>query len=148
MLFNYLIYSTIFLLFAFAIFRIIVRNDYLKRSKLSPVSYMPELFIFVIHENLIYLFIPVNWPDFPSLPESQILIILSLFVFCIGSIILLIAWFGLGSGTSFGQDKKGLNKAGLYYYSRNPQLFGYGMMLQSFHYSILPGIQLAGFCSI
>ena len=132
MLINYLVSSAIFLLFSFLVFRIVVRNDYLKKSKLSPLSYILEFVVFAVHANLMYLFIPVKWPDLASLPEDLILKILFLVILCLGLVILIIAWFGLGSKRSFGQDKNKLNTSGIYKYSRNPQLVGYGIILISF----------------
>ena len=132
MLIKYLIYSAILILFSFIVFRVIVRNDYLKKSKLSPLSYILEFIVFAVHANQIYLFIPVKWPDLPSLPEDLTLKILFLVILCLGLVILIIAWFGLGSGRSFGQDKSKLNTRGIYQYSRNPQLVGYGIILLSF----------------
>ena len=132
MLIRYLLFSVIFILFSFLVFRVIVRNDYLKKHKLSPRSYLLELLVFAVHANFIYLFIPVRWPNLPSLPEILSLNILYIIVFCFGLIILLIAWFHLGTATSFGQDKNRLNTSGIYRYSRNPQLVGYGILLLSF----------------
>ena len=132
MLINYLVCSAVFLLFSFLVFRVVVRNEYLKKSKLSPVSYSLEAIIFVVHANLMYLFIPTKWPDLPSLPEDLTLKILFLVILCLGLIILIIAWFGLGTRRSFGQDKNKLNTSGIYKYSRNPQLVGYGIILLGF----------------
>ena len=132
MLIKYLVCSAIFLLFSFLVFRVIVRNDYLKNSKLSPLSYSLEAIVFVVHANLMYLFIPVKWPDLPSLPENLTLKLFFLVIRCLGLVILIIAWFGLGSGRSFGQDRNKLNTSGIYQYSRNPQLVGYGIILLSF----------------
>ncbi len=132
MFIKYLTYSAILILFSFIVFRVIVRNDYLKKSKLSPLSYILEFIVFAVHANLIYLLIPVKWPDLPSLPEDQTLKILFLVILCLGLIILIIAWFGLGTGRSFGQDKNKLNTRGIYKYSRNPQIVGYGIILLGF----------------
>jgi len=132
MLLKYLICSAVFILFGFFVCRVIVKRDYIKKSKLSSLSYSLEVLVFALHVNLIYLFIPVKWPNLPSLPDSLALNIISLFLFFFGLMILIIAWIGLGSGTSFGQDKKRLNTDGLYQYSRNPQLIGYGVLLSSF----------------
>ena len=132
MLVKYLVCSVIFLLFSFLVFRVVVRNEYLKKSKLSPVSYSLEAIVFVVHANLMYLFIPVNWPDLPSLPENLTLKLFFLVMLILGLVILIIAWFGLGSGRSFGQDRNKLNTSGIYQYSRNPQLVGYGIVLLSF----------------
>jgi len=132
MLFRYILFSTIFILFCFFVFRVFVRNDYLKKHKLTPLSYFLEVLVFAVHANLMYMFLPVKWPNFPSFPNSRILNILATIVFCFGLILLLIAWFRLGTGTSFGLDKNRLNSSGIYRYSRNPQLVGYGILLVSF----------------
>ncbi len=129
MLINYFVYSTLFLLFSFFVFRVVVKNDYGKKLKLSPLSYSLEFLVFALHANLMYLFIPASWPDLPSLPENLTLVFISAALVFLGLVILMIAWFRLGSGTSFGQDKDMLETGGLYEYSRNPQLLGYGIML-------------------
>jgi protein-S-isoprenylcysteine O-methyltransferase Ste14 len=127
----------ILLLFSFLVFRIIVRKDYLNNLKLSPFSYLLELIIFVLHANFIYLFIPVKWPNLPSLPENILLKLMFIFFIFIGLLILLIAWFNLGTGTSFGQDKNNLKTTGIYRYSRNPQLIGYGIILLAYFIIII-----------
>ena len=132
MLLKYLIFSATFVLFGFFVFRIIIRRDYIKNSKLSTLSSSLEVLIFILHANFIYVFTTVKWPNFPSLPDSLSLKIISLFLLLFGLVILMISWFGLGSDTSFGKDKNELNTDGIYQYSRNPQLIGYGVMLCSF----------------
>ena len=132
MLLKFIFVSAIFLIFSYIVFRIIVRNDYLKNQKLSSITYILELLMFIVHANLIYLFLPAKWPNFPSLPENWLLIFLFLLAFCGGLIILIFAWFMLGTATSFGQAKNSLTTKGIYRYSRNPQLGGYGILLLSF----------------
>ncbi len=129
MLIKYFVCSTIFLLFSFFVFRVVVRNDYLNKLKLSPLSYSLEVLVFAIHANLMYLFIPAKWPYLPSLPENLTLVFSSIGIFCLGLVILIIAWFSLGSATSFGLDKNKLKTSEIYQYSRNPQLVGYGILL-------------------
>lgn len=128
---EYLLYAAIFLLLGFWVFRIVVRRDYRDISKLTPLAYLLEILVFATHANLSYLFLPAKWPGMPSLPDNFTLIIVALIFFCTGGGILLFAWFGLGSSTSLGQDKRELNTTGLYRYSRNPQLVGYGLLLSS-----------------
>jgi protein-S-isoprenylcysteine O-methyltransferase Ste14 len=79
-----------------------------------------------------YLFIPAKWPDLPALPEDMTLKLIFLVLLFFGLTILIIAWFGLGTRRSFGQDKNKLSTTGIYKYSRNPQLVGYGIILLSF----------------
>ncbi len=132
MILKYLIFSAIFLLFAYFVFRKAVRRDYRHHMKLSPISYMLEIFVFAIHANSIYLILPTQWPNIPQLPDSQVVRIVSAIIFAIGVVILFVAWFGLGTKPSLGIDKNGLNTSGLYKLSRNPQLVAYGIMLVSF----------------
>lgn len=133
MLIKYFLFTAILILFSFLVFRVIVRNDYLRINNLSPVSCLLELVVFAFHANFMYFFIPFSWPNFAAFPGNLILNILFLIVFCLGLIVLLIAWFRLGTGTSFGLDKNKLNSSGIYRYSRNPQIGGYGILLLSFH---------------
>ena len=132
MILKYLIFSAIFLLFAYFVFRKAIKRDYKYRMKLSPISYMLEIIVFIIHANSIYLILPTKWPNIPPLPDSQVISIVSIIIFAIGLIILFIAWFGLGTNRSLGLDKNKLNTGGLYKFSRNPQLVAYGIMLVSF----------------
>lgn len=132
MLIKYLVGSILLILFGFIVFRILVRREYAKRSKLSPLVYLLEVIVFAGHIHLIYLFLPVKWPNMPPWPENGIIKLLTAVLFLAGVIILAIAWFGLGTGPSFGQDKGQLNTRGIYRLTRNPQLVGYGIMLLSF----------------
>jgi protein-S-isoprenylcysteine O-methyltransferase Ste14 len=129
MVINFFVYSLLLLLISFLVFRVVVRNDYLNKLKLSPFSYLLEALVFILHANFIYLFIPLKWPYLPSLPENITLKLISIVVICISLVFIIIAWIGLGSGPSFGLDKNKLKTDGIYKYSRNPQLVGYGMFL-------------------
>jgi protein-S-isoprenylcysteine O-methyltransferase Ste14 len=121
-----------FLCFAYFVFRVLIKRDYKKLQKLSTSSYLLEILVFAVHANLFYVAIPTKWPNIPSLPDSVELKIIAAIIFGVGSIILLFSWFGLGTKTSLGMDKNKLNTGGIYQYSRNPQLLGYGLMLSSF----------------
>lgn len=129
---TYLILSLAFLLFAYLVFRIIIKRDYEKHLRLSPVSYLLEIFTFALHVNMFYFTVPSPWPYLPKLSENSLLIVASSLLFGIGLILLLISWFNLGSRPSLGVDRNKLKTTGLYNYSRNPQLIGYGLMLISF----------------
>lgn len=132
MIIKFIICSALLLLFSYFVFRIIVRKDYLNKSRLSPLAYSLEFLVFALHANFIYLFVPLKWPDWPALPVNFTLRFVSIFLICFGLLILLIAWFKLGTAPSFGQDKKKLRTGGIYCYSRNPQLVGYGIFLLGF----------------
>ena len=132
MLLRYLVSASVLILFSFITFRVIVRNDYSKKGRLSFISYSLEFLIFALHANFMYLFLPVKWPNIPPIPENTILRIIAIVFIIIGFLIVAVSMTGLGYGRTMGQDKKSLNTKGLYKYSRNPQLIGYGLILIAF----------------
>jgi protein-S-isoprenylcysteine O-methyltransferase Ste14 len=125
----YFISAFILLFLAFIIFRIIVKNDYLKHGKLSFISTMLEFIIFALHANFFYIFIPVKWPNLPSAPDSQVVYIVCSLLFVVGLIIVSTAMLGLGYIGTMGKSRKTLKTNGFYRYSRNPQIIGYGLMI-------------------
>jgi len=137
MIIKCLLGSAILLLFSYFVFRIMVKNDYSRKLKLSPVSYILEFLVFLFHAHFIYLITPVNWPEIVPLPDSEVLRLISLILIFIGLIIVIIAFFDLGSGPSFGLDKDRLKTNGIYKFSRNPQIAGYGLILLVFTIIIL-----------
>jgi protein-S-isoprenylcysteine O-methyltransferase Ste14 len=126
---RFIIFSVLLGVFSFIVFRIVVKRDYEKRSKLSPLSYLLELLVFALHANLVYLALPVKWPNLPALPDNRYILAIYWTLILSGLLILLISWFKLGTLPSFGIDKNKLTTTGLYRYSRNPQLVGYSVML-------------------
>jgi len=132
MLLRYLVSASLLILFSFITFRVIVRNDYSKKGKLTFISYSFEVLIFALHANFMYLFLPVKWPNFPPFPENMVLRIIAIVFIIIGFLIVAVGMSGLGYGRTMGHGKKILNTNGLYKYSRNPQLIGYGMILIAF----------------
>ena len=128
----YIIIAVLFLLFSYVVFRVIVRRDYKTRMKLTPISYILEVLVFAMHANSIYLILPGQWPQLPPIPEDLILKTVSFVLLSIGILLLLISYFSLGNKPSLGMDKNKLKTDGIYQYSRNPQLVGYGMMLLAF----------------
>ncbi len=129
---KYIISSIILILLSFLIFRVVVRKDYLNKSRLSPVSYILEILIFALHANFPYLFLPVDWPDLPPLPGNKLIAYSSAVTIVVGLIILIFAFLNLGYRPSLGMDKNKLKINGIYQYSRNPQLVGYGIVLFGF----------------
>ncbi len=129
MLMLYLISAVVFIVLAFLVFRVMVRNDYLNKGSLSPISYSLEFLIFALHANFIYLYMPVDWPALPSFPENIVLNICSKILLILGLLITFMAITGLGFGNTFGQAKNSLKTNGLYRYSRNPQIAGYTLVV-------------------
>jgi protein-S-isoprenylcysteine O-methyltransferase Ste14 len=135
MLIIYLSGASLLVLFAFILFRIIVRNDYLNRGKLSPVSAFLEFVIFALHANFLYLFIPVKWPELPSLSKNSLMYYPSLLLIILGLAVVLASIIPLGYRRTMGLKSHELKKNGLYKITRNPQVVGY--------FSILVGLALS-----
>ncbi len=132
MVITYIVSSVILILLSLLVFRVIVRKDYLSKGRLSVVSYLLEILIFALHANLVYVFLPVDWPGMPPFPDDYVIICSSIATIFVGFIILIFAFLNLGYQPSLGMDKNRLNTIGFYQYSRNPQLVGYGVVLFGF----------------
>lgn len=126
---RFLLVSVIFIIFAYYVFRKVVKQDYKKRMRLSMPSYLLEILVFGIHAHLLYGVIQTKYPNLPPFPHDKLKIIFSGILFVSGALILLFSWLKLGTRPSLGIDKDNLITGGLYQYSRNPQLIGYGFML-------------------
>ena len=131
----------------FVLFRYLVRNDYLKKGKLSPVSATLEFVFFALHANSMYLFIPVKWPNLPPLAKTTLLYYPSLFLIILGLVVVFIAMIPLGYNRTMGLKSKNLKTNGLYKFTRNPQLIGYYMLLIGFAFSY-PSFYSAGWIII
>jgi len=129
---NFIVYiiSLIILLgCAYLVFRVIVRRDYIQKKRTTWISIFLETFIFALHANLAYLFIPAKWPALPILPTNKIILVVGLFFFITGVLITLFGMINLGLKTIFGLGAKKIYKSGLYRFSRNPQILAYGLAL-------------------
>lgn len=120
----YFVWAFLLLLFAFVTFRVLVRRDYLRRGRLSPVSVTLEYAVFFGWAYFTYLDgsaaapIPAAGPALR--PIAWTLIILGLGV-------TLIAMARLGIRRLHGLDSRALEASGLYRLSRNPQIVGSGL---------------------
>ncbi len=142
---TYIVSSMILILLSFIVFRVVVRKDYSDKGRLSPVSYILEILIFALHANFPYVFLSVDWPEMPPLPGNKIIVFSSVATIVIGLIILLFAFLNLGYRPSLGMDKNELKINGIYQYSRNPQLVGYGLVLFGFFILYLSWYSLGWF---
>ncbi|MBN2411629.1 isoprenylcysteine carboxylmethyltransferase family protein [candidate division KSB1 bacterium] len=125
------------LLFAVVLFRVLARRDYLNKGRLSVVTSFLEFVIFALHANMMYLFIPVKWPELPPLSENSCVYYFSLFFIIVGMLIVFGALVPLGYNRTMGLKSKGLKTNGLYKWSRNPQVVGYFIFLTGFVLSYL-----------
>lgn len=115
--------------FSYLVFRIIVRRDYKYRKKTTWISVFLETFVFALHANLAYLFIPAKWPALPSLPTNKLILFIGLLLFITGLLITLIGMASLGLKTIFGWGADRVKHSGIYRLSRNPQILAYGLAL-------------------
>jgi protein-S-isoprenylcysteine O-methyltransferase Ste14 len=121
--------ALLLLVLAFVIFRVLVRRDYRKKGKLGWFATFLEFVIFAAHINSAYLFLPVDWPAIPKLPDNRIQIILGLCLSGAGLVLVLLAMGYLGFKKAFGQKVDGLKQTGLYRRTRNPQLVSYSILI-------------------
>jgi protein-S-isoprenylcysteine O-methyltransferase Ste14 len=114
------------LLFAYVVFRLIIRNDYATRGRLSTISSSLQLLVFVGYFMFPYQFNPPEWTWFwmASTSSSKGLHLLGLVIICLGFLVAFgtMAWFGIRR--AFGIHVDGLKKVGPYRISRNPQILG------------------------
>ncbi len=123
---NCIIWAGLLLIFAYGVFRLIVRRDYITKGRLSKLSSSLQLIVFLGFFSSGYLFNPPEWICFWRLSASSFsgLSVASFFVICFGFLVAFgtMLWFGIGR--AFGVHPDGLKKAGPYKISRNPQIIG------------------------
>ena len=122
----YLLFAILLLLFAYVVFRRLVRADYRDRGHLGPLASILQLCVFAGYFSFPYLFNPVEWAWFwrHTGPTPAVIHWAGLGVICLGFILAFgtMAWFGIGK--AFGLKVEGITKQGLYKFSRNPQILG------------------------
>ncbi|GAP44456.1 protein-S-isoprenylcysteine O-methyltransferase Ste14 [Lentimicrobium saccharophilum] len=114
------------LLFAYLVFRILVRRVYLERGRLSVISSGLQLVVFAGYFGLGYLFNPPEWIVFWMIgsASSRELFTAGFLIVCIGLVVAFGTMFWFGIGRAFGVHQDGLKKTGPYRLSRNPQVIG------------------------
>ena len=133
----YLFSASLLLLFAYIVFRRIVRRDYRDRGRLGWWASIAQLLVFLGYFTFPYLFSPPGWPWFWPMngTASQALQIIGIVVLVFGMLIAFgtMAWFGIGK--AFGVKIEGVTRQGPYKLSRNPQILSgyllvFGVFLQ------------------
>jgi protein-S-isoprenylcysteine O-methyltransferase Ste14 len=125
----YILLSLLTIAIGYFVFRVAVRRDYQEKGKLSNLSTFLEFFIFALHANLSYTFLPAPYPEIPALPESSVQRTLGLSIMILGIFFTLWAMSGLGFKKAVGKDQNTLNRFGFYQYLRNPQILFYGIAI-------------------
>jgi protein-S-isoprenylcysteine O-methyltransferase Ste14 len=103
-----------------------VRRDYRASGKLTSFSTFLEVLIFFLHGSASYAFLD---SDLTHINRANPLFFLSMLCMLVGVVMVAIAMGRLGMGESVGQQVSGLQQAGLYRYSRNPQIVAYSLVV-------------------
>lgn len=122
----YLLTAALLLVAAFCTFRVIVRRDYLRRGRLTLVSYSLQLLIWGWFFGLPYLYNPADWVWFWTYEPPLGTGLRAIAVFCIvlGLALLVLAMTQLGLDRSVGRKVNALRGSGVYGVTRNPQIVG------------------------
>jgi protein-S-isoprenylcysteine O-methyltransferase Ste14 len=127
----YLILNIIFVSCGYIYYRVFIKRVYLIKKKLTFLIGFSQNIIFLIHVLLLYL----PYYLFSSLPNLKTgkIIILGIFVFIIGFSILIWGFINLQSIFRINGIKSDrLILKGIYKYTRNPQIIGYGLLIISY----------------
>jgi protein-S-isoprenylcysteine O-methyltransferase Ste14 len=125
----YLIATCLLLTAAFVVFGRRVRREYRQRGRLTPLTGLLELAVWLLFVGFPCLYNPADWwlVCFAATPTNAAQKIAGSALVIVGMGLAVLAMAGLGAGKSFGQETRGLQETGLYRWSRNPQLVGGGL---------------------
>jgi protein-S-isoprenylcysteine O-methyltransferase Ste14 len=122
----YILFAAAFLVSAFLILRR-VRHDYQKYHQLAEATASWQAFMFCIHILLVGFSLGLKWPPLNPYPLA---IWAGILLAVLGLLILLSAMYIFGPiWRMLGLLVEDLKRTGVYRWSRNPQLIGYGLML-------------------
>jgi len=128
---TYLSLGFLLLLFAYIVFRLIVKRDYRDHGQLSVFVSSLQLLVFCVFFCFPYLYNPPEWSWFwrQNGSVAPFFHVLGLGLICSGFVATFgtLAWFGIGK--AFGVKDKGLTRNGPYKISRNPQILGGYLMI-------------------
>jgi len=125
----YFLLQMILIVCSFFYYNNYIKKVYLKSEKLSFFAGFTQLVIFTIHGFLLYLpgYLYTNWP---AIGVRLIPFIVGIIVCLISSVILILGFVTLGPFLrTMGINSKELKVSGIYKYSRNPQIVGYGFLI-------------------
>jgi protein-S-isoprenylcysteine O-methyltransferase Ste14 len=121
----YLISAALLLAGAAVVFRVVVRRDYQQRGRLAPLSVFLETLVFFCHGLITVIYLPADWP---ALPASRLHAGIGAVPVVVGLAVVVAGMTEVGLRNAFGQSE-GLRQTGLYRWTRNPQIVGYGLFV-------------------
>ena len=128
----YLLLQLILIICSYFYYNNFIKNVYLKNGKLTFLAGFSQFGVFFFHAFLLYLpnFLFTNWPAI----EVGTISFLTGFIVCSVSLLILVLGFiTLGPFLrTMGMKSNKLKVSGVYKYSRNPQILGYGFSLAGF----------------
>jgi len=128
----YLLLQAILISCSYFYYNFYIKNVYLKHGKLTVFAGFSQLAVFTIHAFLLYL--PYYlYTDWPALERGIITLIVGTAVILLGFTIMVVGMVTLGPFMRMmGVNSSELTIRGIYKYTRNPQILGYGLLLLGF----------------
>lgn len=127
---SYLALAVVVFLVALVVFRVVALN-YRRYGKLKPLATTLQVAIFGLHGALFHVgLMTTRWPRFP---DSKFQVVIGALV-GVGGLTLLCVGIGVFGSLArmIGRRVDDLKQSGVYRYSRNPQLVGYGFFILAF----------------
>jgi protein-S-isoprenylcysteine O-methyltransferase Ste14 len=127
---SYLALAAIVFAVSLVVFRVVALN-YRLYGRLKPLATTLQVAIFALHAALFHVgLMTTRWPRFP---DSSLQAVLGALVGA-GGLVLLFAGIGVFGSLArmIGCRVDALKQSGVYRYSRNPQLVGYGFFILAF----------------
>lgn len=128
----YLLLQVILITCSYFYYTFYIKNVYFKHGKLTVFAGFSQLVVFAAHGFLLYLpyYLYTNWP---ALESGTLSLVLGLAVCLVSFFILITGIVTLGPFMRMmGVNSSALTIRGIYKYSRNPQIVGYGLLLLGF----------------
>jgi protein-S-isoprenylcysteine O-methyltransferase Ste14 len=127
----YLSAALLLVVMAFVVFRVLVRRDYRRKGRLTPITSLLELLIWGLYFCFPYVCAPpgAGWFWWGDVPRGTLLGVVGMTLIVAGLALTFgtMLWFGLGR--AFGLQVDALVQSGPYRLTRNPQLVGGALLV-------------------
>ena len=128
----YLVLQIAFVLFGYFYYKSFIKRIYLKYQRLPLFMGFSQILIYFSHAQLLYLpyYLYTSWPQI-TVGKIQYLTGISICAFA--ALIITTGLINLGPlSKTMGTESGNLKTHGLYKFSRNPQVVGYGLLIISY----------------